>query len=80
MLKGVRITFSLIALSIAIYSFISGNRDIMPYMFIFLGAMAFTIGVEEIKNIDNLAAYLLSWLELVLYCLAFQKYFGKYSI
>ncbi|MFL0401818.1 YczI family protein [Bacillus nitratireducens] len=50
MLKGVRITFSLIALSIAIYSFISGNRDIMPYMFIFLGAMAFTIGVEEIKK------------------------------
>ncbi|PEB78321.1 YczI family protein [Bacillus nitratireducens] len=50
MLKGVQITFSLIALSIAIYSFISGNRDIMPYMFIFLGAMAFTIGVEEIKK------------------------------
>ncbi|WP_377864089.1 YczI family protein [Bacillus sp. R86525] len=50
MLKGVRITFSLIALSIATYSFISGNRDVMPYMFIFLGAMAFTIGVEEIKK------------------------------
>ncbi|MED0988492.1 YczI family protein [Bacillus nitratireducens] len=50
MLKGVRVTFSLIALSIAIYSFISGNRDIMPYMFIFLGAMAFTIGAEEIKK------------------------------
>ncbi|MDH4423752.1 DUF3953 domain-containing protein [Bacillus sp. AFS054943] len=50
MLKGVRITFSLIALSIAIYSFISGNRDIMPYLFIFLGLMAFTIGIEEIKK------------------------------
>ncbi|MGG3673170.1 hypothetical protein CN507_23315 [Bacillus cereus] len=50
MLKGVRITFSLIALSIAIYSFISGNRDVMPYMFIFLGLMAFTIGLEEIKK------------------------------
>ncbi|MEK7014312.1 YczI family protein [Bacillus sp. FSL R9-9410] len=50
MLKGFRITFSLIALSIAIYSFISGNRDIMPYMFIFLGLMTFTIGLEEIKK------------------------------
>ncbi|WHY28658.1 YczI family protein [Bacillus wiedmannii] len=50
MLKGVRITFALIALSIAIYGFISGNRDIIPYMFIFLGAMAFTIGLEEIKK------------------------------
>ena len=60
MLKGVRITFSLIALSIAIYSFISGNRDIMPYMFISLGLMAFTMGLEETKNRDNLVAYLLS--------------------
>ncbi|MGH0594902.1 YczI family protein [Bacillus pretiosus] len=50
MLKGVRITFALITLCIATYSFISGNRDIMPYMFIFLGAMAFTIGLEEIKK------------------------------
>jgi hypothetical protein len=50
MLKGFRITFSLIALSIAIYSFISSNRDVMPYMFIFLGLMAFTIGIEEIKK------------------------------
>ncbi|HHT7239953.1 MULTISPECIES: YczI family protein [Bacillus] len=50
MLKGFRITFSLITLSIAIYSFISGNRDIMPYMFISLGLMAFTIGLEEIKK------------------------------
>ncbi|PEP17999.1 hypothetical protein COE81_08525 [Bacillus wiedmannii] len=50
MLNGVRITFALIALCIAIYGFISGNRDIMPYMFIFLGAMAFTIGLEEIKK------------------------------
>ncbi|WP_439874365.1 YczI family protein [Bacillus mycoides] len=50
MLKGCRITLSLIALSIAIYSFISGNRDVMPYMFIFLGLMAFTIGIEEIKK------------------------------
>lgn len=50
MLKGLWITFSLIALSIAIYSFISDNRNIMPYMFIFLGLMAFTIGLEEIKK------------------------------
>lgn len=50
MIKGVRITLSLIALSIAIYSFMSSNRDVMPYMFIFLGLMAFTIGIEEIKK------------------------------
>ena len=48
MLKGLRITLSLIALSIAIYSFFTGNREIMPYMFIFLGGMAFTISLEEI--------------------------------
>ncbi|MDM5236465.1 YczI family protein [Bacillus cereus] len=53
MLKGVRITFSLIALSIAIYSFISDNRNIMPYMFLPLGLMAFTIGIEEIKKNRN---------------------------
>ncbi|OOR29813.1 YczI family protein [Bacillus wiedmannii] len=50
MLKGIQITFSLIALCIAIYGFFTGNREIMPYMFIFLGAMAFTIGLEEIKK------------------------------
>ncbi|HDX9629700.1 TPA: YczI family protein [Bacillus cereus] len=50
MLKGLRIILSLIALSIAAYSFISNNRELMPYMFIFLGLMAFTIGLEEIKK------------------------------
>ncbi|HDR7643036.1 DUF3953 domain-containing protein [Bacillus mycoides] len=48
MLKGLRITLSLIALSIAIYSFFTGNREIMPYMFIFLGGIAFIISIEEI--------------------------------
>lgn len=48
MLKGLRITLSLIALSIAIYSFFTGNREIMPYIFIFLGGMAFIISIEEI--------------------------------
>ncbi|AEW57928.1 hypothetical protein BF32_2404 [Bacillus thuringiensis] len=50
MLKGLRITLSLIALSIAAYSVISNNRELMPYMFIFLGLIAFTIGLEEIKK------------------------------
>ncbi|MCU5459522.1 YczI family protein [Bacillus cereus] len=50
MLKGLRIILSLIALSIAAYSFISNNRELMPYMFIFLGLLAFTIGLEEIKK------------------------------
>ncbi|MDG0948372.1 YczI family protein [Bacillus paranthracis] len=50
MLKGLRITLSLLALSIAAYSFISNNRELMPYMFIFLGLMAFTIGLGEIKQ------------------------------
>lgn len=48
MLKGGRITLSLIALSIAIYGFFTGNREIIPYMFIFLGGMALTISLEEI--------------------------------
>lgn len=50
MLKGVRITFSLIALSIAIYGFITGNRGIIPYMFIFLGGMAFIVSIEEMME------------------------------
>ncbi|NKW83677.1 YczI family protein [Bacillus cereus] len=50
MLKGLRITLSLIALSIAAYSFISSNKELMPYLFIFLGLMAFTIGLGEIKQ------------------------------
>ncbi|MFK2796593.1 DUF3953 domain-containing protein [Bacillus cereus] len=48
MLKGVRITLSLIALPIAIYGFFTSNREIMPYMFISLGVMALTISLEEI--------------------------------
>jgi len=50
MLNGVRITFTLIALCIAIYGFFTGNREIMPYMFFFLGLMAFTLGLGEIKQ------------------------------
>ena len=50
MLKGVRITVSLIALCIAIYGFFTGNREIMPYMFFFLGLMAFTVALGEIKQ------------------------------
>ncbi|HDR8185772.1 TPA: YczI family protein [Bacillus thuringiensis] len=50
MLKGLQITFALIALCIVIYGFFTGNREMMPYMFIFLGLMAFTIGLEEIKK------------------------------
>ncbi|KXH88038.1 MULTISPECIES: DUF3953 domain-containing protein [Bacillus] len=48
MLKGIRITVLLIAFSIAIYGFFTGSREIMPYMFIFLGGMALTISLEEI--------------------------------
>lgn len=50
MLNGVRITFALIALCIAIYGFFTGNREIMPYMFFFLGLMAFTVAIGEIKQ------------------------------
>ncbi|HDR3523131.1 YczI family protein [Bacillus pacificus] len=50
MLKGLRITFAFIALRIVIYGYFTGNREIMPYMFIFLGVMAFTIGLGEIKQ------------------------------
>ncbi|EJQ46105.1 Uncharacterized protein BWINRASL_04635 [Bacillus mycoides] len=50
MLKGLQITLTLIALCIAIYGFFTGNREMMPYMFIFLGLMAFTIGLGEIQQ------------------------------
>ncbi|AYF08782.1 MULTISPECIES: YczI family protein [Bacillus] len=50
MLKGLQITFALIALSISIYGFISGNREIMPYMLFFLGLMAFTVALGEINQ------------------------------
>ncbi|MDG2642937.1 YczI family protein, partial [Vibrio parahaemolyticus] len=61
MLKGLRITLSLIALSIAAYSFISNNRELMPYLFIFLGLMAFTIGLGEIKQ-DRKSSGILAFL------------------
>ncbi|MDF9612314.1 YczI family protein [Bacillus cereus] len=61
MLKGLRITLSLIALSIAAYSFISNNRELMPYLFIFLGLMVFTIGIEEIKQ-DRKSSGILAFL------------------
>ncbi|WP_342716078.1 DUF3953 domain-containing protein [Bacillus paramycoides] len=57
MLKGVRITLSLIALSIAIYGFFNGSREIMPYMFIFLGVMALTISLEEILKRQTISFY-----------------------
>lgn len=50
MLKGLQIIFALIALCIVIYGYFTGNREMMPYMFIFLGLMAFTIGLGEIKQ------------------------------
>ncbi|MDA1844054.1 YczI family protein [Bacillus cereus] len=61
MLKGLQITLSLIALSIAAYSFISNNRELMPYLFIFLGLMAFTIGLGEIKQ-DRKSSGILAFL------------------
>ncbi|MGM2841219.1 YczI family protein [Bacillus cereus group sp. Bce002] len=61
MLKGLRITLSLIALSIAAYSFISSNKELMPYLFIFLGLMAFTIGLGEIKQ-DRKSSGILAFL------------------
>ena len=50
MLKGLQITFALIALCIVIYGYFTGNREIMPYMFFFLGLMAFTVAIGEIKQ------------------------------
>ncbi|AJG79154.1 YczI family protein [Bacillus cereus] len=61
MLKGLRITLSLIALSIAAYSFISSNKELMPYLFILLGLMAFTIGLGEIKQ-DRKSSGILAFL------------------
>lgn len=61
MLKGLRITFSLIALSVAIYGFFTGIREMMPYMFIFLGLMAFTIGLGEIQQ-DRKSSGILAFL------------------
>ena len=50
MLNGIRITLAFVALCIAIYGFFTGNREIMPYMFFFLGLMAFTVAIGEIKQ------------------------------
>ncbi|MHC2836720.1 YczI family protein [Bacillus sp. F9_6S_D1_P_5] len=50
MLKGLQITFALIALCIVIYGYFTGNREMTPYMFIFLGLMAFTVALGEIKQ------------------------------
>ncbi|MDG2794966.1 YczI family protein, partial [Vibrio parahaemolyticus] len=45
----------------AAYSFISNNRELMPYLFIFLGLMAFTIGLGEIKQ-DRKSSGILAFL------------------
>lgn len=50
MLKIVRITFVLIALTLSIYSFITDNRGIMLYMFIALGLVSFTMSIEELRE------------------------------
>ncbi|MEN1937504.1 DUF3953 domain-containing protein [Paenibacillus sp. 102] len=50
MLKFVRITFSLIALALSIYGFITDNRGILLYMFIALGFMSFTMSIEELRE------------------------------
>ncbi|MGG2065031.1 DUF3953 domain-containing protein [Bacillus sp. S14(2024)] len=50
MLKVVRITFALIALTLSIYSFITENRGIMLYMFITLGLMSFIMSIEELRE------------------------------
>ena len=50
MLNGIRITLVFVALCIAIYGVFTGNREIMPYMFFFLGLMAFTVAIGEIKQ------------------------------
>ncbi|AIW82775.1 hypothetical protein bwei_0096 [Bacillus mycoides] len=75
MLKGLRITLSLIALSIAIYSFFTGNREIMPYMFIFLGGMAFIISIEEILKQQKGGSILALLAGAVALFLGFSKIF-----
>lgn len=48
MLKWGWIILLFIVLFIVIYGFFIGNREIIFYMFIFLGGMVFIISLEEI--------------------------------
>jgi len=58
LLKLLRIIFGLIALVFAIYGLISNKSILMPYMFMFFGAMYVTIGISEYQLKRKGACYI----------------------
>ena len=70
------ITYCLIYSNLWIFT---GNREIIPYMFIFLGGMALTISLEEILKQQTGGSVLALLAGAALYLLVSQKYSSKWS-
>ncbi|AOY74686.1 DUF3953 domain-containing protein [Clostridium formicaceticum] len=59
MLKVIRIIFSVITTILAIYSLVTGNFGVMPYMIFSLGAMLLALGLSELQRKRKSIAYML---------------------
>lgn len=49
MLLVVRIILAIIVITLSVYSLVSDNQEIYPYMSLFLGLMMMVIGISEFK-------------------------------
>ncbi|MFP7255032.1 DUF3953 domain-containing protein [Terribacillus goriensis] len=49
MLKILRIALAFIVVTIAVYSLVTGNHALSPYMLFFLGLMMIVMGISEFK-------------------------------
>lgn len=49
MLTVLRIVLAIIVITIAVYGLVTGNHELFPYMFFFLGLMMVVMGISEIK-------------------------------
>lgn len=49
MLLVLRIILAIIVITLSVYSLVSDNQEIYPYMSLFLGLMMMVIGISEFK-------------------------------
>ncbi|MFB1100550.1 hypothetical protein CHI12_11915 [Terribacillus saccharophilus] len=49
MLTVLRIILAIIVVTFGIYGLVTGNHELSPYMFFFLGLMMMVIGISEFK-------------------------------
>lgn len=60
MLKIIRIIFGIIAVSLAVYSLITQNFFMIPYMLFFLGGMFLIVGLQERKKSKSIVFFLVA--------------------